>query len=481
MVLDCKASIRDGTTEGEKLTTAIRFDDSLPAFAGLVKLTWGDLALDENLFLRDVSGRLTFVLLTDSKTPEERSQLAARAVEELGAYVDKAGFAVASPAELFDDSLTSLAAAFKLSIRHKLFEGGVYLVDRRIVGSDWLRTPEPGASAPARFVFSSLKGGVGRSTALCVVAADLAGKGRRVLAIDMDLEAPGLGNMLLPDEILPEFGLLDYFVELEAGNPLDDEFFEDMIGPSWLGGGHGRVDVIPAIGKRSLNYPMNVLGKLARAYFAGPTVTGESLTFSERMLKLVERFAKPVRYDAVLIDARAGLHETTAAAVLGLGAEVLFFGQDQPQTYAGYELLFSHLGTLPKGERDGWQDRFHIVQSKAPLDPARRVKFNDRMSSLVTKYLSRYSDVPSIEIDTASLRETFDVSWSDDDSDAVNTILEEDPVPVIAVLDDDRFRIFDPISDRNILMAGTYLDSFHELLELTETVVDSFANREKSQ
>ena len=152
-----------------------------------------------------------------------------------------------------------------------------------------------------------------------MVAADLASKGRRVLAIDMDLEAPGLGNLLLPDETLPEFGLLDYFVELEVGNPLDEEFFTDMIGHSWLGGGRGRVDVIPAIGRRSLANPMNVLGKLARAYFAGPTVTGESLTFSERMRKLVERFANPLRYDAILVDARAGLHETTAAAVLGFG------------------------------------------------------------------------------------------------------------------------------------------------------------------
>ena len=73
-----------------------------------------------------------------------------------------------------------------------------------------------------------------------------------MLAIDMDLEAPGLGNLLLPDETLPEFGLLDYLVELEAGNPLDDEFFVDLIGPSWLGRGIGRVDVIPALGRRSL-------------------------------------------------------------------------------------------------------------------------------------------------------------------------------------------------------------------------------------
>ena len=273
VVLKYQALARHGKTEGARVTEIIRFDDSLPAFARLVKDAWGSSALEENMFLRDASGRLTLVLLTDSKTPDQRSALADRAVLELGAYVDKGGFAIATPEELLDDTI-NLASSLNLRIRHKLFDGSVHLADRRIVGADWLRAPEAAAGLPARFVFASLKGGVGRSTALCVIAADLSSRGRRVLAIDMDLEAPGLGNLLLPDETLPEFGLLDYLVELEAGNPLDDEFFVDLIGPSWLGRGIGRVDVIPALGRRSLANPANVLGKLARAYLAGPTTTG---------------------------------------------------------------------------------------------------------------------------------------------------------------------------------------------------------------
>ena len=38
--------------------------------------------------------------------------------------------------------------------------------------------------------FDSFKGGVGRTMALINVAAILAGRGRRVLMIDFDLEAP---------------------------------------------------------------------------------------------------------------------------------------------------------------------------------------------------------------------------------------------------------------------------------------------------
>src|SRR3954462_4308077 len=53
---------------------------------------------------------------------------------------------------------------------------------------------------PAPFVtFYSFKGGVGRSMALINVAGILAGRGFRVLVIDMDLEAPGL-SFLVPGE-----------------------------------------------------------------------------------------------------------------------------------------------------------------------------------------------------------------------------------------------------------------------------------------
>lgn len=42
------------------------------------------------------------------------------------------------------------------------------------------------------FTFYSFKGGVGRSMAMANVADILARRGLRVLAIDFDLEAPGL-------------------------------------------------------------------------------------------------------------------------------------------------------------------------------------------------------------------------------------------------------------------------------------------------
>ena len=47
---------------------------------------------------------------------------------------------------------------------------------------------------PYIFTFYSYKGGVGRSMALMNVAYRLAGWGRHVLIVDMDLEAPGISR-----------------------------------------------------------------------------------------------------------------------------------------------------------------------------------------------------------------------------------------------------------------------------------------------
>ena len=110
----------------------------------------------------------------------------------------------------------------------------VRLLDRRLVGADWLLAPAKPSPPPPRFVFASIKGGVGRSTALAVAAADLASRGQRVLVIDLDLEAPGLGPMLLDDSTLPEFGTLDALVE-NGLSGLDNTFLRDLIGPSALG------------------------------------------------------------------------------------------------------------------------------------------------------------------------------------------------------------------------------------------------------
>ncbi|NMM26582.1 MAG: ParA family protein [Glaciimonas sp.] len=449
----------------------VYFDDALPVFAALTKQTWGGQALVDNLFLRDANGRLTLVVL-DQHSSEQREQLAKEASSRLKVYVDE-DFSVATPDELFDDRLKDFSHARRLELRHAEFKGEVMLVDRRLVGADWLLQPSAPIRTPARLVFASIKGGVGRSTALCVLAAHLAAHGKRVLTLDLDLEAPGLGNMLLPGETLPEFGLLDYLVEQHLGL-LSEEFFADLVAPSWLGGGKGRVDVIPALGRRSLQHPENVLAKIARAYLVGsPTDGGDSTGFTDHIQRLLTRVAVPSSYDVVLIDARAGLHETAAAAVIGLGAEVLLFGLDQTQTVAGYELLFAHLATLPCQADDDWRERLNLVQAKAPLDAQARTGFAEKMQSLMTQYLWPASQQQHEAADLAALQGEFETEWEDQ---APLLIDDSGPPPPIVILDSQRFQSFDPQCDRSTLEERVYADTFSEFLKKIDDILENGKN-----
>src|SRR5438067_10403855 len=69
--------------------------------------------------------------------------------------------------------------------------------------------------------FYSYKGGAGRSMALANVAWILASNGKRVLAVDWDLEAPGLHRYFHPFLLDPELrsseGLLEFVTEYAFG------------------------------------------------------------------------------------------------------------------------------------------------------------------------------------------------------------------------------------------------------------------------
>lgn len=69
---------------------------------------------------------------------------------------------------------------------------------------------------PIIATFYSYRGGVGCSTALAYTAKILASRGRRVLCLDLDLEAPGLPALFGKEsEIKPEHGLVDIFITLD--------------------------------------------------------------------------------------------------------------------------------------------------------------------------------------------------------------------------------------------------------------------------
>ena len=176
----------------------ITFDDSLPALAACVKKNFGDTELREGLFWRDSAGRLSFVL-SKNTTNQRLDQANDEAASILGPYASKDKIFFQSLDEFGEPDLFKHESPRLTPV--VLPDGelcSLRLIERSIVGVDWNYPPlaKP-TSQPPIAVFWSLKGGVGRSTALAVAAAHLSRKGKKILVVDLDLEAPGVGTLLL--------------------------------------------------------------------------------------------------------------------------------------------------------------------------------------------------------------------------------------------------------------------------------------------
>jgi hypothetical protein len=339
----------------------IDFEEAAFQFAEEIKKVLGP-KLAQGRIVRDIFGWLSFVAPA-SISDDERFALTAEGFGANLAYLDMDQPIVFSDNDLYGDIISESGQICDLD------SGGEFtILDRRLAGDDWLASPQSRATKPPRFAFYGLKGGVGRSTALAVASADLASRGKNVLVIDLDLEAPGLGSILLRDDRLPEYGVLDYLASAAAGTDTSG-MVQDLVGGSPFTTGGGVVDVVPVIGLSTSKRSSGFFSKLARAYTPG-AVAGryQHKGFSEKIEGLINDLTELRSYDAVLLDVRAGLHETSAASLLSLGAFVFLFGVSSSQTLADYRILLLAIRNSIRSWPDApdLRSQFRMVQARAP-------------------------------------------------------------------------------------------------------------------
>ena len=168
--------------------------------------------------------------------------------------------------------------------------------------------------------FYSYKGGTGRSMMLANVAWILACNGKRVLAVDWDLEAPGLHRYFYPflvdKELTTSDGLIDVVVEygVEAMSPGDEgaEVRDDWYLPF--------ADVLRYAA--ALDYPFRDAGTLdflpagrQSESYAARVNTFDWHRFYERLggWRFIEALKTSMRssYDFILVDSRTGVSDTS--------------------------------------------------------------------------------------------------------------------------------------------------------------------------
>ncbi len=435
----------------------VLFDESLPTFVRALAEHLGVNVLKQGLIVRDSSGRLRFLTSEVPPSEERRVDIEQRIANVLGAYARRDGV-IAFKDEPGVQRLLKDPEAFPMHEGTLAFS----LLDRRIIGSAWLNTPQEETAKPPRIVFASLKGGVGRSTALAVAASDLARRNKNILVVDLDLEAPGVGDMLLDDERMPHFGTVDYLVENGLGG-ISDGYLSDFIGTSPLTTpGGGRVDVLPALGKDAIENPSNTLPKLSRAMIEDIGSEGVSVPVAVQIADMIRRFTGRDSYDVVLIDSRAGLSELAAPAILGLGANVLLFGTAQRQTIQGYAALFAGLKLLADRDimaqrRAEWRLSFKAVYAKAGLDESAGARYRDELYELFADNLYDEDNDQQSNPDAIS----FDI----DDEDAPHW-------PLIVPFSQS-FIDFDPVQAPSQLNAAFYEQAYRPFLNGIDSIIAS--------
>lgn len=183
---------------------------------------------------------------------------------------------------------------------------------------------------PAITTFYSLRGGVGRSTSLASTARILADRGRKVVAMDMDLEAPGLASLFgVGSQVRDAHGVVELLYSIDIGLENID------LSKHLIKIGSDDLFCLPA-GYPSSDYARK-LGLL------DPTAWyNEDRNPLTILLDLI-RNDLPFKPDHILIDSRTGITPFSAPLLFDVPdlAVIVFFPHDQARR--GTELLTNAL------------------------------------------------------------------------------------------------------------------------------------------
>ena len=204
--------------------------------------------------------------------------------------------------------------------------------------------------------FYSFKGGVGRTMALVNVAVELARRGRRVLAVDFDLEAPGLDTF----DVFPSKshvpGIIDFFREYLVSGQAPE--VENFVGKSPdFGDCSGELWVMPS-------------GAQKETYAADFSQIDWGELYEKRdgyllFEDLKRQWEHSIRPDYVLVDSRTGLTDTGGICTRQLPDAVAIFFFPNEQNLRGLTKVVRDI----RSETDGARKKkiaLHFVMSNVP-------------------------------------------------------------------------------------------------------------------
>jgi MinD-like ATPase involved in chromosome partitioning or flagellar assembly len=213
--------------------------------------------------------------------------------------------------------------------------------------------------------FYSFKGGVGRTMALVNTAAELARRGKKVLVVDFDLEAPGLSTYDLLRPKKPHPGIVEYVTEFRhtRRSPLVTDF---IYRAKPVGKKGGELWVMPAGQRGEVEYRRML-----------NTLNWRTLYQDDEGFLLFEdtraQWEAELHPDYVLIDARTGHTDIEGICTRQLANAVVIVFYPNEQNLEGLREVCRHI----RAENESGlkkEIKLHFVASNVPpLDDERGI------------------------------------------------------------------------------------------------------------
>lgn len=200
------------------------------------------------------------------------------------------------------------------------------------------------------FTFYSYKGGTGRTLLVANTARYLADLGKRVVALDFDLEAPGLHYKLRTErtagrtgEVPPERGVVDYLLAASAGGTEAFPLSQYLVRVPLPRTTTGELYLMPAGSAPSGDYWRSLTSLTRGDFFANPDGSGIAAC-----LDLKARIESEIEADFLLIDSRTGITEMAGLATTLLADRVVCLMIDNPESLAGTRAVMRSFGQAPR-------------------------------------------------------------------------------------------------------------------------------------
>lgn len=375
----------------------ITFDTAITAAKQTIQNWSGYAGLFEVTIIRDVFGKLSF-WFSGTGSPD-KSSLAVALHGQLGDYDAQHIFWAG---ENYND-LTQMLLQEVQARRHFDSRDGNciwYLLERTISKKAWLDyngqiTPiwpyEDAESGrrPKIVTFYSFKGGMGRTTALAATALLLAQHGRHVLAIDTDIEAPGLATLFF-DENQIQRGTVDFYLETSVSSrgAIDmAPYLKQVDDPKLMEGMTGSIYIIPA-GSVDERY-VQKLGRIDYQDIVENGMRNHLSCLIESASNFIQSNGYPLDY--ILLDARAGFHDMGGVVTAHLPHGAVLFGKNNTQSWNGLKQVIQTLAST-----QGDPLPIAIVASMSGDSEEQRHSFKSRAYTLCCEKYYSADDVPGI-------------------------------------------------------------------------------------